>query len=150
MDDHQKFDIFVIFTFRYFPEKEVVHVVEAGETWQLCSIEDKPVVDWGSQKMNKEHDLVIEDKDKAEIRDKEDNMDKDKDEIRDKDKAGRKNKANDMDKESRNKEKEEDKVKENATDRKKENKETLQRVGDKQGSKDVVTLERSKYSILRS
>jgi len=142
----------VIFTFRYFPEKEVVRVVEAGETWQLCSIEDKPVVDWGSQKMNEQEDLEIEDKvkDKAEIRDKEDNTDKDKEEIKDKDKAGRKSKENDMDKESRNNDKEESKMKENAMDRKKENKETLKRVGDKEGSKVGVTLERSKYSNLRS
>ena len=60
----------------------MVRVVEAGETWQLCSIEDKPVVDWGSEKMNKEEDLEIEDKDKAEIRDKEHNTDKDKEEVK--------------------------------------------------------------------
>merc|ERR1712223_109108 len=50
-------------------------------------------------------------------------------------------------------EKGKNKMKENATDRKKENKETeqlLQREGDKQGSKDGVTLERSKHSNLRS
>ena len=118
----------MIFTFRYFPEKEVVRVVEAGETWQLCSIEDKPVVDWGSQKMNEQEDLEIEDKvkDKAEIRDKEYNTEKDKEEIKNKDKAGRKSKENDMDKESRNNDKEESKMKENATDRKKENKEMEQ------------------------
>ena len=35
----------IYFYGRYFPEKEVVQIVEGGDTWKLCSIEDKLVED---------------------------------------------------------------------------------------------------------